>query len=79
MIKPGKILAELGGEGERTLFRALPEGIQHPVEEQAGCRTHLGYVEQLAEKGVKLLESGSRLADQMTHQELDLSQHVLWE
>ena len=27
MIKPGKILAEFGGEGEVSFFRALPEGI----------------------------------------------------
>ena len=79
MIKPGKILAELRGEGERALFRALPEGIQHPVEEQAGWRRHLGYIEQLAEKGAKLPESGRRLADSMTHQELNLSQLVLGE
>ena len=36
MVEPGQILAELRGDGEGSLFRALPEGIQHPVEEQAG-------------------------------------------
>ena len=54
MIKPGKILVELGGEGEGFLFRTLP------VEEQVGWRTHLGYVEQLAQKGAKLPESDCR-------------------
>ena len=66
MIKPGKIFVELGREGERSLFRALPESIQHPVE--AGWRTHLGYIEQLAEKGAKLPEGGRRVANPVTHQ-----------
>ena len=72
MIKPGKILVELGGKGEGSLLWALPEGIQHPVEEQIGWRTYLGYIEQLAEKGVKLPESGRRFARPVTYQELDL-------
>ena len=58
------------------MFRALPEVIQHPVEEQAGWRTHLGHVEQLDEKGAKLSESGLRLAGPMTYQKLYLRQLV---
>ena len=54
-VEPGQILVELGGECEGSLFRALPESIQHPVQEQAGRGTHLRHVEQLDEKGVKLL------------------------
>ena len=54
MVEPRQILAEPRGEGEGSLFRALPEGIQHPVEEQAGWGTHLGHVQQPDEKGGKL-------------------------
>ena len=60
-------------------MRALPEGIQHPVEEQVDWRTHLGHVEQLTEQGAKLPESGLSLAEAVTYQKLDLSQLVLGE
>ena len=76
MVETGHILAELGGEGEGSLFRALPEGIKHPVEEQAGWGTHLGHIEQLAEKGAKLLESGLSFANPMTYKQLYLRQLV---
>ena len=40
MIKPGKILTELGGEGEGSLFQALRECIQHLLRNrQAGRHT----------------------------------------
>ena len=79
MFKPDQIFAELGGEGEVSLFQALLEGIQHPVEEHAGWRTHLGHIEQLAEQGAKLPECGLRLADPVTCQKLDLRQLVMGE
>ena len=33
LIKPGQVLSKLRGEGEGSFFSALPEGVQHSVEE----------------------------------------------
>ena len=40
-VKPGHILSEIRGEGEDPFFWALPEGVQHSVEEQASLWTDL--------------------------------------
>ena len=53
-------------------FRALPEGIQLSVEEQASLWTDLSDVYQLSQEGVQILQSSCVFEGPCMDQELDL-------
>ena len=76
MVKPGQALFEICGDGDRASSWALPQDVEHPVEEKVALRANLGYIEQFAQQGAEIMSVGCGLQGLRVYGVLDFCQLV---